>query len=207
MIGDVAGRVDESGVVGPAGFAAVVATAAAADGSKVELVTRIGEDAAGDAVVLALARAGVGHVATLRDAGRGTPLISTTADDAQGDPDEDPPAMALDPGSGPVIEPADIGLALRYLSDYRVIVVAHPNGRGVLDEAVAAAGWSGAHLVVVTSPGRESDVIVPEAAIAVTAEPAAAAVADRVGRYAAAIDAGADPDSAYAALTGANAES
>jgi sugar/nucleoside kinase (ribokinase family) len=207
VIGDVAGCANESGIVVPAGFAATVATVAAAGGSKVELVTRVGEDATGDAVILALARAGVGHVATLRDPGRGTPLISTSVDDAEADVDDDPPTKAVDPPSGPVIEPADIGLALRYLSDYRVIVVAHARDRAVLDEAVEAAGWSGGHLVVITSPGLEGDLAVPEEVIAVAAEPDAEGVAARVGRYATAIDAGDDRGTAYAALTGANAES
>jgi hypothetical protein len=167
-------------------------------------VTRIGEDEAGDAVVLGLARAGIGHVATLRDAGRVTPVISPTDDEAGPDVDEDVAGSAVLP-PGPTLDAEDVGLALRYLSDYRVIVVTHPRIDGVLDEAVAAAGWSGAHLVVITS--AEGEIVLPAAAIAVAAEPGAEAVADRVGRYAAAVDSGGHLDTAYAALTGANAES
>ena len=47
----------------------------------------------------------------------------------------------------------------------------------------------------------------PNDAIVIAAEPDAEAVAGRVGRYAAVIDGGGDPDTAYAVLTGANAES
>lgn len=205
MVGDVAGRPDASGEAAPAGFAATVATAAAAAGSKVELVTRIGEDPAGDAVILALARAGIGHVATLRDAGRRTPVVPSTDEDGVPDLDEDAASTPVVSPPGPTLDGGDVGLALRYLSDYRVIVVAHAADRNVLDEVLAAAGWSGARLVVITSPGVE--VALPIEATAIAAEPDAEAVASRVGRYAAAIDGGGDPDTAYAVLTGANAES
>ena len=207
VIGDVAARLDESGEIVAAGFAATAAATAAAAGSRVELVTRLGEDPAGDAVVLALARAGVGHVATLRDAGRATLVTSSTADGAQPDLDEDQLPPAAESRDGPALEPADVGLALRYLSDYHVIVVAHPTERGVLGEAVEAAGWSGAHLVVITLQELDLDMALPGDALALTAEPGAEGVASRAGRYAAAIDSGADRDTAYAALTAANAES
>ena len=204
MVGDVAGRVDGSGEAAPVGFAATVATAAAAAGSTVELVTRIGEDDVGDAVILALARAGIGHVATLRDAGRRTPVLGSTDDDAGPDLDDDATSTTAASAPGPMLDGGDVGLALRYLSDYRVIVVAHAADRYLLDEVVAAAGWSGARLVVIASPGTE--VAVPNDAIVIAAEPDAEAVASRVGRYAAAIDGGGEPDTAYAVLTGANAE-
>lgn len=205
VVGDVAARASESSGMVPAGFAATVATAAAGAGSKVEFVARLGENEAGDAVILALARAGIGHVATLRDAGRDTPVISSTDDAADTDIEDDPRSAPTAAPRGPGLDAADIGLALRYLSDYRVIVVAHPSDGDVLGEAIASAGWAGAHLIVITSPGLE--IVVPDDAIVVAAEPGAEAVADRVGRYAAAVDAGGPLDTAYAALTGATAES
>ena len=116
VVGDVAGRVDTSGEAAPAGFAATVATAAAAAGSKVELVTRIGEDDAGDAVILALARAGIGHVATLRDAGRRTPVVGSTEGEAGPDLDEDAVSTTVESGPGPTLDGGDVGLALRYLA-------------------------------------------------------------------------------------------
>lgn len=205
VVGDVMGRAGASGGMEPAGFAATAASAAAAAGARVELVTRLGEDEAGDAVILGLARAGIGHVATLRDAGRGTPVISSPDDEAGADLDDDGASSVAQPPTGPTLEAADVALALRYLSDYRVIVVSHPSDDGVLAEAVAAAGWSSAYLVVITS--AEVETPVPAEAIAVAAEPGAEAVAERVGRYAASIDSGGDLDAAYAALTGANADS
>ena len=45
---------------------ATVAMAVAAAGGRVELVGSVGDDAAGDAVAIGLARAGVGHAALLR---------------------------------------------------------------------------------------------------------------------------------------------
>ena len=152
-------------------------------------------------------------MATLRDAGRGTPIMTASDDEAPPDvaDDEAPPDVADDASGsgvtppGPALEAADVGLALRYLSDYRVIVVTHPSTDDVLGEAIAAAGWSGAHLIVITS--TEHEIGVPAEAVAVAAEPGAEAVADRVGRYAAAVDSGGDLDTAYAVLTGANAES
>src|SRR4029453_11268758 len=59
----------------PAGLSGSIAAAAATAGSTVELVGRVGEDADGEALVLALARAGVGHVALLRDPARATPVV------------------------------------------------------------------------------------------------------------------------------------
>jgi hypothetical protein len=66
------------------GLAVDVAAAASAGGSKVELVGKVGDDGAGDAVVLALGRLGVGHAALLRDPARPTPVLSTVVVTAGG---------------------------------------------------------------------------------------------------------------------------
>lgn len=60
-----------------AGLVVDVAAAASSGGSSVELVGKVGDDGAGDAVVLALGRLGVGHAALLRDPARPTPVLST----------------------------------------------------------------------------------------------------------------------------------
>jgi sugar/nucleoside kinase (ribokinase family) len=207
VIGNLVGRSDGSKTTTPAGFAAAVALAAAERGSTVEVVTRLGDDVVGDAVLLGLARAGIGHVATLRDAGRRTPLV-TVSDDAETPVDDGEPGRA-DRGSkgDTTLEAADVGLALRYLSDYRVIVIAHLGERDVVEEAVSAAGWAGAHLVIVTAPDAPLAVPVPASTLILAADADAEATAIRVGTYAAAIDAGGEPDTAFAVLTGANAES
>ena len=207
VIGDVAARTDALGQTVPGGFAATVASVAASAGSKVELVTRLGEDPAGDAVVLWLARAGIGHVATLRDAGRQTPIADLPDDDARPDGDEGTPEADAVGRPAPVLEAADVGLAMRYLSDYRVVVLVHPGAPDVLSEAIAAAGWAVAHLVVVTPPLIDVNAELPASAVAISAELDADGIAERVGRYAASLDAGVELDRAYAVLTGANAES
>ena len=61
---------------GPAGRACEVALAAAAAGARVEIVARAGDDATGDALMLALSRAGIGHVAVLRDPSHPTPILA-----------------------------------------------------------------------------------------------------------------------------------
>lgn len=197
VIGTLIGRLDEAGDVQPAGFVASLATSAAKAGSRVQVVAKVGDDPAGDAVLLGLAAAGVGHVATLRDAGRATTVLRDEADDPDGDHE---PRDRVDPG-GPTLDAADVGLALRYLSDYRVIVVAHGLEPGVVSEAVSATTWSGAHLVIVGCEERAVDGTTPEAALMVIADPDAEGLADRLGLYASGVDSGQDPDTAYAVLT------
>jgi hypothetical protein len=58
------------------GLAVDVARRAAARGCTVELVGKIGDDGAGDAVVVSLGRLGVGHAALLRDPVRPTPILT-----------------------------------------------------------------------------------------------------------------------------------
>jgi sugar/nucleoside kinase (ribokinase family) len=124
VVGTPAWRTAEP--AGPDGRACLVALAAAARGAAVELIGRAGDDPAGDALLLALAKARVGHVALLRDPARPTPVLAGTADDATSvaDPESNagatPTAAAA---SGPILEPADVSLGLRYLPSYDVIVV------------------------------------------------------------------------------------
>jgi sugar/nucleoside kinase (ribokinase family) len=206
VIGEIVGRGQDGPEVAPAGPAAAVALAAAESGAAVEVVTRIGDDPTGDAVLLALSRAGVGHVATIRDAGRRTPLVPDTTADA--DPGAD--ATLTDPigvdADAPAVDAADIGLALRYLSDYRVIVLMHPSDQAILREASAAAGWAGAHLIVVTLPSSDPVGELPAGALAITADEDTEGVAALLGRYAAAVDRREDPRTAYAALTASLSE-
>ncbi len=206
VIGAVAGRRRGSDEIGPAGPAAGVAMAAAAAGGTVEIVTRVGDDEPGDAVVLALARSGVRHVATIRDAGRQTSVLPDDADPV--DPTADgSEADAMAPAAlAPSLDTADVGLALRYLSDYRVIVLLHPSDPGILREASAAAGWASAHLVVVMTPGSDPVEGVPEGTLALMADHDAEGVPALLGRYAAAVDRGEDATAAYAELTGTPAE-
>lgn len=199
----VVGAVSARGVgadVAPGGLASGIAFTAAAAGARVEIVARIGDDPAGDAVLLAFAAAGVGHVATLRDPARTTPIELDREESMDPDP-EDEATELRDPAPTPTLDAADVGLALRYLSDYRVIVAVHPADPGVLAEVVAAAGYASAHLVVVADPHAAATESAPADALVIAAAADAIGVADLLGRYAAAVDAGEDPGTAFAAVS------
>jgi sugar/nucleoside kinase (ribokinase family) len=207
VIGQVSARVDGSGDVAPAGFAAALARAAADSGAEVEIVSRIGDDPPGDAVLLALARTGIGHVATLRDAGRGTRIVPGEPEAVAGDDGDARDAQEVEGSANePVLEDADVSLALRYLTDYRVIVVVHATSPGIVREAATAAGWAGAHLVVVVSPDVEPTSEVPDGALVLSADHDAEGTAHLAGVYAAALDGGEEPDRAYAVLTAATTQ-
>lgn len=204
VIGSLLGRLDDSGGVEPAGFVATFASSAAQQGADVQVVARLGDDDVGDAILLRLAAAGIGHVASMRDAGRATPLIAEPAVDDLGDETQPIGVAAVD---GLPLEAADVGLALRYLADYRVVVIAPTLDQAVIEEASSAARWAGAHLVVLTTNDDSGDVALPDDALVVSAEIDAEGLADRLGRYAASVDSGEGADIAYAALTGATTDS
>ncbi len=209
------GSVDEPE---PDGLAPAIACAAAAAGARVELISKAGDDAPGDAVLLALARAGVGHVATLRDPSRLTPVRAQP--DEPTDPAVDEPAQATSdaPDDGgsiaiaehapptdvrPTLDAADVSLALRYLTDFGVLVAVHPTTE-LLAEAVSAAGWAGARLVLVLEPDGDIPAGVPADALIVAARAdEAEGVGARIGRYAAALSRGDDAAAAYRDLTAA----
>ena len=154
VIGALASRVVDGAVV-PAGAVAAIAQAAAEAGSAVQVIAKVGDDPAGDALLLAIAQAGVGHVATLRDASHPTALLPgepaegsldvAPADEAAPAADEPAAGEPVAPAANPGLDAADVGLALRYLPDHRVIVAVHPDGPAITAEVVTAAAWSGAH--------------------------------------------------------------
>ena len=191
---------------GADGTAARIATAAAAARRAVQLVGKVGDDPEGDRLLLALADAGVGHVALLRDAARRTPVMVAEppeADDTLGvdvtamADDEalaEPPRPTIeppDPADRPTLEPADVELALRYLTDYRVVIVAEPGRPDLVEVAAIAAGYGDAALVVIVAPGDDG----PQGATVIE-QPSAdpdGAFATLVGTLAADLDAGALP--------------
>ena len=202
----------------PDGLAPAIASAAAAAGARVELISKAGDDPAGDAVLLALARDGVGHVATLRDPSRLTPVRARP--DEPTDPALDEATEAATDGAvhggsadnpdapapadlRPALDAADISLALRYLTDFGVLVAVHPSTE-LLAEAVSAAGWAGARLVVVLEPNGDVPADVPADALVVAARADdMEGVGARIGRYAAALARGDDAAAAYRDLTAA----
>ena len=187
-----------------AGLAASIAAGAAAAESRVELVGKIGDDDAGDAVLLALSRRGVGHVATLRDPAHPTP-VAAGDDDADLDDDGD---GATPPGpqgqESPALEAADVGLALRYLPELGVIVTVHV-APDVVAEAASAAGWARTGLIVVVDGASEIPDGLPDDALALAAEDGddLGGIGAAIGRYAASLDQGRPADAAYAELVAA----
>ena len=186
------------------GLPARIALAAAAAGRSVQLVGKAGEDPEGDAVVLALAEGGVGHVALLRDAGRPTLRVLVSDDLPVGAVDGDPSEHGSDdrhaePAAESSLDAADVELALRYLTEYSVVVLADPAGADVLKVVADASGWVGARLILVVPPGQPipedlpADVIVFEAP---DGDPDGA-FASFVGTFAAALDEGDDPADAF----------
>lgn len=186
-----------------AGLAAATAVAAAAAGSRVELIGKVGDDPPGDAVLLALTRHFVGHVATLRDPARQTPVIPAVDEPVALDGTEGAAVEAsVTPPEGPVLDAADVGLALRYLPELAVIVTVHAS-TDVVEEAVAASGWAQTALVVVVPPDAVAPEGLPETATVVAVaddDDLEAGAGAAIGRYAAAIDHGEPASEAYADL-------
>lgn len=175
-----------------AGLAARIAAAAATQGGTVQLVGAAGEDAAGDEVVLALARAGVGHVALLRKAGQATPVRAAADPFGDGVDDDAPPPDA------PPLDPGDVDLALRYLPEADVIVVAAPGSPGILGVTAQAAGWFDARLIVLAHDGPELAALPAESiAFEPPADDRDDAFATMVAAFAVALEGGEAPAEAF----------
>ena len=190
---------------GPAGRACDIARIAAGRGVRVELVGRAGDDADGDALVLALGALGVGHAALLRDPSRPTPVIDARVAEDEGHLVTGPPEHPA-PGGGAVLLPdvEDLALGLSYLGSIAVVVVSDELGEPAMRAAADAASFAGAHLVVLLAPGRPAPSALPEPAtvLAVPAGPDDGEFAALVGAYAAALDGGAAPGDAFTLATG-----
>ena len=193
------------------GPAVAIARSAVAHGSAVQLVGRIGDDPAGDGVVGALARRGIGHAALARVAGFATPVaeepsgptdeIDPFGDDGTTGVREPRPAVA----AGTELDAGDLDLALRYLGSFTAIVLTGGLSGEAFRAAFDAVGYAGAALVVIREPGAGA-LDVPADALVLEAPPTAdgeASFASLVGRLAAALDRGIAPRAAFdAALSG-----
>jgi sugar/nucleoside kinase (ribokinase family) len=195
------------------GMAVEAAAEAQRRGSKVELVGKVGEDGAGDAVVLALGRMGIGHAALLRDPVRPTPVltaVSVAADDSA-EPDADASTAAVlpaDPAERPTLDAEDIELALRYLPQSSVIVMTDPVPDGALAVAVDAAAFAAARLIVVVAAGSQPPDVPAEATVLEAPSDDDGSFGRLVGTFAAAIDGGKEPAAAFRdAVTAAGWES
>lgn len=215
VVGSPIGRPLANGIAA-GGIPADVAQAVAAAGGSVQIVGRVGEDATGDEVLLALAAAGVEHVAVLRESTHSTPSAPPTPG-VSASPDGPDVGESLLTDEGPArdapdaAEPAglsmdadDLELALRYLPDYQVVVLAVDLDAARLAAVVAATGWAGAHLVALIAAdagaaGLPSDATVLERP---ASDPEGAFVRF-VAAYAVALDQGRDPRAAFSDASGA----
>jgi hypothetical protein len=120
------------------------------------------------------------------------------------------PGAPADPGAAPLPDPADdaavldaadVDLALRYLTDFGVVVVADPVSADVLQVVTGAAAWTGARTIVVVPAGQVEPAGLPPDAIVFEAPDIDqdGAFAALVGAFAAALDDGGDPAAAFRA--------
>ena len=153
-----------------------IALAAARAGGRVELVGSVGDDADGDAVIVELGRAGIGHAAVLRDPAGRTPRVSEA-----GATEERLPRL----------DAADVDLGLRYLAECQVLVTAEVLPADVLRIVTDAASYHRAALVVLAAHGQPPEGDLPEAATVLEVpEDDGGGFAELVGRYAASLDSG-----------------
>jgi sugar/nucleoside kinase (ribokinase family) len=181
---------DPSGV---AGRSIDVARGAIDSGARVELVGKVGDDPAGDALMIALADLGIGHAAVLRDHARPTPVAPIEVpdhDDFLGEIDVAEQLAAAD-GAAPTIDAGDLDLALRYLPDHAVLVVAEHLDPDAIEVVLADAGYADASVVLITEPGWEP-VNLPDG-VTVLGAPVSdhdGVFGRTIGRFAAALDQG-----------------
>ena len=183
------------------GLVVEVAAAAQRRGSVVELVGKVGNDGAGDAVVVALGRLGIGHSALLRDPVRPTPVLTAAApDDDTAELDADETAGRLlpeDPEARPVLEAADVDLALRFLPAAGVIVLTDPVTEAAISAAVDAAAFATARLIVLVPAGATPPAVPAEATVLEAPAEDDGSFGRLVGTYAGALDAGEDAAAAF----------
>jgi hypothetical protein len=170
-----------------------VARGAIGEGGRVELVGKVGDDPAGDALMLALADLGIGHAAVLRDPARPTPVVAAEVlDDDAFDADDD--AAPSPPGAGlprPTIDSGDLELALRYLPDHSVVVIAERVEADGLEVVWADAAYVGANVVIIVETSAQAAGL-PAGVTVLEAPPSDpdGIFGRTVGRFAAALDQG-----------------
>ena len=131
VVGTLSARPEGSTYVA-SGYAATAAFALAAAGEHVEMVSKVGVDTAGEAVITQLAGAEIGHVALLRDGARAT---------------------AIDGVGSLEMDAADLQLALRYLTSFEAVLLVDPADDSVVGTVLDACVYVGARLVVTRREG------------------------------------------------------
>ena len=111
------------------GLAVRVAAELVRRGERVELVGRVGADAAGDQAILSLSRDGIGHVALLRDPAHVTP--------------------AGNAAHGISVDAGDAQLGLRYLTSFTTVLLIDPLDASVVRQVTEDASFVGAQVIIV----------------------------------------------------------
>lgn len=183
------------------GLAVEVAAAAKGRGGAVELVGKVGNDGAGDAVVVALGRLGVGHAALLRDPVRPTPVLTEVVpNDETAEIEAVAPEARLlpeDADARPTLEAADVELALRFLPGAGVIVVAGPLAEAATAAAVDGAAYAAARLIVLVPAGAKPPSVPADATLLEAPAEDDGSFGRLVGIFAGALDAGVEPRAAF----------
>jgi hypothetical protein len=202
VIGCPTGR-SADGAIAASGMSSRVALSAAGAGHAVQLVGRVGDDPTADAVVLDLARGGVGHVALLRDGTRATPLEPPAPDGPEVDDADDGAELATpDPhgtAGGPALDAADVDLGLRYLTEFAVLVIAEPVDGATSAVVAEAAGWGDTRLIVILPHDAPvpDDLLIDAVVFEAPEADPDGVFATLVGHFAAGLDDGAEPEAAF----------
>lgn len=137
IIGSPTALLDKSGAHQAGGLAIRVAGELVRRGERVELVGRVGADAAGDQAILSLSRDGIGHVALLRDPA----LVTPVGDAAHGIP----------------VDAGDVQLGLRYLTSFTTVLLIDPRDASVVRQVREDASFVGAQLIIVAKSPLPAD--------------------------------------------------
>jgi sugar/nucleoside kinase (ribokinase family) len=183
------------------GLAVEVAAAATRRGGKVELVGKVGNDGAGDAIVVALGRMGVGHAALVRDPLLPTPVLAAvTPSDAAAEIDDVDGGSRLlpeDPTARPSLDAGDIDLALKFLPQAGVVVLADALPDAAITVAAEGAAFATARLIVLVPTGAVPPAVADDATVLEMPADDDGSFGRLVGVFAAALDAGTDPKAAF----------
>ena len=176
----------------------------------VELVGKVGNDGAGDAVVVALGRLGIGHAALLRDPARPTPVLAPAAAGRTDAADVDARAARRrgccrkTPTRGRASKPPTWNWRFAYLPQAGVIVLADAMAEAATAAGVEGAAFSSARLVVVVPAGAAAPLVPAEAVVLEAPADDDGSFGRLVGVFAGALDAGVDPAAAFAEAVSAS---
>jgi hypothetical protein len=161
--------------------------------------------------VVALGRLGIGHAALTRDALLPTPVLTATAPDDDGAEIEDVERLGRilpeDPAARPALDTGDVDLALRFLPQAGVIVLADSLSDAAVATAAEGAAFAAARLIVLIQAGAKPPAVPADATVLEAPADDDGSFGRLVGVFAGALDAGVEPRAAFSeAVSGAGWE-